>query len=666
MQSVSEDDLNALGEQFAARLRSGERPNISEFTSGYSSECAEEIEDFLESIALLEGMKPQESAAALVEETFPRKFGRYEIQSSLGEGGMGTVYLAHDSQLDRKVALKTPKFDQNSDPNLMARFHREAKSAATLRHPNICPVYDVGQIDGIHYISMAYIEGRPLSDHIRSGKVPSVLSVIRIVRKVALALHEAHTNGLIHRDLKPANIMIDARNEPIVMDFGLARQFGDASMSNSSMPVLTGLQATEDQPGFEARLTQEGTVVGSPGYMSPEQLLGDPTKVGPASDVYALGSMFYELLTGRLPFPGDGSLVSIVNAVLSEPAPDASQVRSSVTVGAANVCRQALAKKTNDRFQSMQTFAVALTGLLKSKDEVANEQEEPSLQPMSPGLVRTKEQYELSKSLYQEGQFAAAASIMEKMVETAGRANQFTTWAGKQLPKAKAKASRETAVASSTSKDDGFWQTPFEPRDSGRSALATSRSQRNKASQKRLLRSIAVVAFAGTVCLVLAGPVSRYFAGDVDTDSPAPLVVADLKQDQQASDLSVAEAIEDDESKPGDESDTEPNESSSNRRTGTARASILERIWRLDTNDDSKLSKAELGKIRPFQGGPVSQLMSLFDNFDTSPTDSFLDSRELQRLLRSLPRPGNREGGGREGGNREGGRESGPRRRPEL
>ena len=214
--ALSEEVLNELGEDFAARVRRGESPSVDSYADRFPAEQQQEVRDFLESIALLEDLKQSDGADVRKATAVPEQFGRYRIVRSLGEGGMGAVYLAHDSQLDRNVALKTPKFSENSDPVLIQRFYREARSAATLQHPNICPIYDVGELDGIHYISMAYIEGRPLSDYIRSKKSPPVTSVLRIVRKIALALHEAHAHGLIHRDLKPANIMIDRRSEPII------------------------------------------------------------------------------------------------------------------------------------------------------------------------------------------------------------------------------------------------------------------------------------------------------------------------------------------------------------------------------------------------------------------------------------------------------------------
>ena len=148
---------------------------------------------------------------------------------------MGAVYLAEDRQLERKVAIKTPHFEDEPTGELIARFYREARAAATLRHTNICPVYDVGEIDGKHFISMAFIEGRPLSDLIRSGKVQNERQIAIAVNKLARALQEAHDHGIVHRDLKPANIMVDKKGEPIVMDFGLAckRRAGGRDQSHA-------------------------------------------------------------------------------------------------------------------------------------------------------------------------------------------------------------------------------------------------------------------------------------------------------------------------------------------------------------------------------------------------------------------------------------------------
>ncbi len=195
---------------------------------------------------------------------------------------MGSVYLAHDGQLDRSVALKVPHFTPEDGPEILDRFYREARSAATLDHPNVCPIYDVGQIDGHHYVSMAFVEGRPLADLVEADKRLSQRQAAILVRQVAMAMAEAHRRGIIHRDLKPANIMINPRHEPVIMDFGLARRSDKR----------------------DAQLTKSGAIVGTPAYMSPEQVKGDPTGIGPGCDIYSLGVVLYELLTGRLPFEG--------------------------------------------------------------------------------------------------------------------------------------------------------------------------------------------------------------------------------------------------------------------------------------------------------------------------------------------------------------------------
>ncbi len=272
-------------------------------------------------------------------------FGRYRIRRILGEGAMGAVYLALDTQLHRKVALKIPKVNSSEDSKFIARFLREARAAATLSHPNICPVYDVGEIEGTHFIAMAYIQGQPLSEFVNSDKPQSDRSVAVVIRKVALALNEAHIHGLIHRDVKPANVMIDHRNEPIIMDFGLARSVDDAE---------------------DARLTTEGAIIGSPAYMSPEQVEGHVDKIGPASDIYSLGVIFYELLTGELPF--QGTIASIIGQIVTKPVEDPRKCRSSISPRLAVICTRAMAKRVEDRFPSMKALASDLADYLKSPD----------------------------------------------------------------------------------------------------------------------------------------------------------------------------------------------------------------------------------------------------------------------------------------------------------
>jgi serine/threonine protein kinase/class 3 adenylate cyclase len=272
----------------------------------------------------------------------PAVFGRYRIQRLLGRGGMGAVYLAQDTQLDRPVALKIPNAELAADEVIRDRFYREARAAGRLNHPNICPIYDVGAIDGVHHMTMAFIEGRPLSELIAEYR--SEGRAATLVRSVALAMQEAHDAGIIHRDLKPGNIMIDRRGEPVVMDFGLSRT----------------LRADV------ARRTGQGEILGTPHYMSPEQAAGDPDAVGPSSDVYSLGVILYELLCGRPPF--QGSLTAILLQLASGPLAPPSRYRAKVDSRLEAICLAAMARSPVERTRSMCDFATSLSDFLQVPD----------------------------------------------------------------------------------------------------------------------------------------------------------------------------------------------------------------------------------------------------------------------------------------------------------
>ena len=274
----------------------------------------------------------------------PAEFGRYRILKLLGRGGMGAVYLAQDSQLGRQVALKAPFFEASGSPQRAERFVREARSAAVLQHPNICTVFDAGQIDGRPFITMAYIAGTPLEEEIDSEVPMPQVRAAEIVRKIALALEHAHRKGIVHRDLKPANVMMAAGGEPVVMDFGLAKRLGG-------------------EPN-QAKLTQLGAILGTPSYMSPEQVKGDVSAIGPATDIYALGVMLFEMLTGKTPYTGAMSVV--IGRILTAPVPPVQEFRPDVDSRLDAICRKAMAKEPADRFSSMAEFADALGKYLKA------------------------------------------------------------------------------------------------------------------------------------------------------------------------------------------------------------------------------------------------------------------------------------------------------------
>jgi hypothetical protein len=273
----------------------------------------------------------------------PELFGRYRIVKLLGEGGMGAVYLAHDSQLDRPVALKVPTFSGDDAPRMLERFYREARAAAGIQHPNICPVHDFGAIDGVHYLTMAFIEGKSLAELLREARKPmGMRQAAALARKLALALEEAHRRQVIHRDLKPSNVMVTRRGEPVVMDFGLARR-GKAADSG---------------------LTQSGGVMGTPSYMAPEQARGDVEAMGPPCDIYGLGVMLYEMVAGRLPFVGADAMAVMAQVLMDQPRPPSAH-RPDLDAQLEAVCLKAMAKRPEDRYRSMAELAAALGEYLK-------------------------------------------------------------------------------------------------------------------------------------------------------------------------------------------------------------------------------------------------------------------------------------------------------------
>ncbi|MBX3399916.1 MAG: serine/threonine protein kinase [Gemmataceae bacterium] len=273
--------------------------------------------------------------------TLPAVFGRYRVLKLLGKGGMGAVYLADDTNFkSRQVALKIP--NQQLIGDAVARFQREADSAALLEHPNICPIYDVGVIDGRHFLAMKFIEGRPLSDLVGPGKFWPDNDAIDVVMKLANALQYAHDKGVIHRDIKPLNVMMRSDGEPILMDFGLAKLAGDPA------------------------ITASGAVFGSPYYMSLEQARGQQAKIGPHSDVYSLGVLMFEMVTGNRPFTGD-SVVDILVKIALGTVPPARTFRQDIHPQLEAVIQKATAKYLEDRYANMQEFTDSLSAVKNAR-----------------------------------------------------------------------------------------------------------------------------------------------------------------------------------------------------------------------------------------------------------------------------------------------------------
>ena len=266
----------------------------------------------------------------------PENFGRYKILSELGRGGMGAVYLALDQQLGRKVALKIPLFREEDDAEAVERFYREARTMATVQHANLCPVFDVGRFEKWHFLTMAFIEGQPLSSKLKTEGVLPVPQALALLKTVATAVQKAHQAGIVHRDLKPANIMLTHEDEPVIMDFGLARR---------------------RTPG-EVELTHTGVVFGSPAYMAPEQVEARHDDIGPATDIYALGVILYQMVTGRRPF--EGSVASVFGQIVSLKPTPPTKVRPGLPPEIDAICMKAMSKSPLDRHASAARFAEEL------------------------------------------------------------------------------------------------------------------------------------------------------------------------------------------------------------------------------------------------------------------------------------------------------------------
>ncbi len=264
----------------------------------------------------------------------PTKIGRYEIKSELGRGGMATVYRAYDPSFERDVAVKVLPREFLHDPQFAERFKREIKTIAALEHPAIVPVHDVGEEDGVPYFVMRHMSGGSLKDQIERGKF-SVSDSARIIERLASALAYAHRKGVVHRDLKPDNILFDESGDSFISDFGVA--------SFASGPATGGLTGN--------------AAIGTPAYMSPEQAQGD--KVDNRSDIYALGVIIFQMLSGDQPYHAETPMATALKHI-TEPVPNILESMPDLPEAASTIIQTAMAKKKEDRYPSALELARAL------------------------------------------------------------------------------------------------------------------------------------------------------------------------------------------------------------------------------------------------------------------------------------------------------------------
>ncbi|MGB7067885.1 MAG: protein kinase [Pyrinomonadaceae bacterium] len=297
--------------------------------------------------------------------TLNEEFGHYHILDALGFGGMGEVYLAEDTILGRKVALKFLPSSVASNADRMQRFKQEARAAASLNHPSIAHIYEIGDKDGLNYIAMEFIDGRTLSRYLRDES-PTLPKILRYMQQVAEGLAKAHSAGILHRDLKPDNIMITNDGYAKILDFGLAKLTAPIDLLSEGDSELSG-EAQRSAPSE----TKPGTIMGTAGYMSPEQARGKTQLIDSRTDIFSFGCILFEAVTGRRAFDGASMVDTLVKVVHDEP-PSISSLAPHIPDYLQRIVHICLAKDPDERYQSIKDVAIELHELrrnLTSDDE---------------------------------------------------------------------------------------------------------------------------------------------------------------------------------------------------------------------------------------------------------------------------------------------------------
>jgi serine/threonine protein kinase len=334
------------------------------------------------------------------------RLGRYEIRSQIGAGGMGEVYLAEDTQLRRKVALKILPAEVAANQDRMRRFVQEAQAAAALNHPNIAHIYEIGEADSVNFIAMEFVEGETLREKTHHERT-DLRKLLKYLQQVAEGLSKAHAAGIIHRDLKPDNIMITGDGHAKVLDFGLAKlieQRVPSTAAKGSSEVVTAAMPQHSTPG---------SVIGTVGYMSPEQAQGKTNEIDHRSDIFSFGCILYEAATRQRAFKGKDALDSLHN-IVHKPTPQISDVNPAAPSELQRIIRRCLAKDPEDRYQTIKDVAIELKELRRELEDIGTMP--PSADSEPPGAEALQGQTLSGTTTTLPGSLSTRASSAEYIV----------------------------------------------------------------------------------------------------------------------------------------------------------------------------------------------------------------------------------------------------------